>query len=127
MDQISSVVKESKRLERILREHYHGSGRGLHELISSCQERLPSDVVKRLRYVATIRNKVVHEDDFKIDDMKAFKLACRYCEQELAPRSHRMMWRLVLFLILTVTACSIWFYFEYWQQYILYTFKINQM
>lgn len=54
MDDIAVVVRNSRRLERLLKEHYHAQGRGLHELVSSCQERLPHDVIAKLRFVATV-------------------------------------------------------------------------
>lgn len=115
MDDISSAIKHSQRLERVLKEHHHASGHDLHELISSCQDRLPSDVLNKLRFIATIRNKMEHNDAFYFDEMNAFQAACRHCEKELQPRGNRMVWRLTFFLIFAATAGSVWFYVEHWQ------------
>lgn len=118
MDEIGLVVKKSRRLEMLLKTHYHAEGKGLHALISSCQERLPHNVISKLRFIATIRNKTVHEDGFKIDNMKSFLLACKESEHELLPRSNRMIWRIALFLIFAVTASALWFYIKYWEHII---------
>ena len=114
MDEIAIVVKKSKRLESLLKTHYHAEGKGLHSLVSSIEERLPHDVINKLRFIATIRNKTVHEDGYKVEDMKRFLLVCKACEKELLPRSHRVIWGMTLFLILSVTVFAIWFYIQYW-------------
>ncbi len=46
MSDIERVVTRTRRLEKLLREKYHAQGKGLHELTSSCEERLPHQVVK---------------------------------------------------------------------------------
>ncbi|GAL37897.1 hypothetical protein JCM19240_102 [Vibrio maritimus] len=72
MSDIESVVVRTRRLEKLLRQQYRADGKGLHQLVTSCEERLPHDVVSKLRYIATIRNKIVHEDDFELDDKSGF-------------------------------------------------------
>jgi NAD(P)-dependent dehydrogenase (short-subunit alcohol dehydrogenase family) len=48
-------------------------GKGLHEKISSVQNRLPPALVKRMRFLATIRNRLVHERGFtEIPDRAGF-------------------------------------------------------
>lgn len=98
MSEIEQVVLRTRKLETLLREQYHAEGKGLHQLITSCEERLPHDVIKKLRYVATIRNKVVHEDDYRLDDRKAFLAVCQECEDELTPRSGKFVWRIAFML-----------------------------
>lgn len=117
MDDVAVVIKHSKRLESLLRQHYHAKGKGLHQLIDSSQKRLPHDVVKKLRFLATIRNKVVHEDGYQLDDMREFISVSKYCESELVPRSNRLMWRLAAGLILLFTAGAIGFYAQVWPQW----------
>ena len=39
-------------------------GKGLHEKASSVQQMLRPDLVRKIRYLATIRNKLVHERGF---------------------------------------------------------------
>jgi hypothetical protein len=56
----------------------------LHEKVSSVQNRLPQPLVKKLRFVATVRNKIVHESAYKqIDDPEGFLRACHEAEAEL--------------------------------------------
>lgn len=118
MDEISTVIQRSRRLEHLLKTHYHAEGKGLHQQISSCDERLPQPVVKKLRFIATMRNKVVHEEDFQLPNRKQFRRVCDDCEHALQPRSSRLMWRLVIGLIVLVTAASLLFYFHFWQTWI---------
>ncbi|KDM92362.1 hypothetical protein [Photobacterium galatheae] len=114
MTDIELVVSRSRRLEYLLKHHYHAEGKGLHQLITSCEERLPHEIIPSLRYVATIRNKVVHEDGFVLDDSRGFRKACRACEKELTPRSGRRVWAVVLFLVVGMTALALWFYSSNW-------------
>lgn len=116
MDHIAIVINQSKRLEMLLKVHYHAQGKGLHQLVSSIEERLPHDVINKLRFIATIRNKTVHEDDYKIDDIQRFIKVSKECEKELLPRSYRLIWGIALFLIFSVTASALWFYVENWQR-----------
>lgn len=81
MSEIDSVIRYSKKLEKQLEQHYGASGRGLHEKASSVADQLAPATLKSLRWVATMRNKVVHEDDFTLDDLPAFE---QCCEQLLA-------------------------------------------
>eukprot|EP00242_Pyramimonas_sp_CCMP2087_P011256 CAMPEP_0198212474 /NCGR_PEP_ID=MMETSP1445-20131203/26220_1 /TAXON_ID=36898 /ORGANISM="Pyramimonas sp., Strain CCMP2087" /LENGTH=116 /DNA_ID=CAMNT_0043886927 /DNA_START=255 /DNA_END=606 /DNA_ORIENTATION=+ len=57
------VIRAAKELEWILDTHFHAQGRGLHEKVSSVPD-LPPSLVKEMRYLATIRNKLIHEKEF---------------------------------------------------------------
>ncbi|PJC84990.1 DUF4145 domain-containing protein [Vibrio sp. HA2012] len=114
MSDIEKVVKRTRRLEKLLRIRYHADGRGLHQLISSSEERLPHDVIAKLRYIATIRNKIVHEDDFCLDDKEQFIRVCNECEKELTPRASRFIWGVVMLLLLTITVLALSFYYVHW-------------
>lgn len=118
MSDIEQVVKRTRRIERLLREQYHADGRGLHQLITSCEERLPHDVIKKLRYIATIRNKVVHEDDYQLEDRRAFLSVCDDCEKELTPRASRFIWRAAIALMMLFTLFAIGFYIVHWDKLI---------
>jgi len=66
------VIKSSKELEYILEEGFEASGKGLHEKISSASGLTPQ-LIKDMRYLATIRNKLIHERGFdRIPDRSAF-------------------------------------------------------
>ena len=59
---IEVAVKGSKRLEGLLEKRFGATGRGLHEKLTSVEARIPEEVRRSIRWVATIRNKVVHEE-----------------------------------------------------------------
>ena len=65
MSIIEWTIRESRALESLLEERYGARGRGLHEKISDVNAQLPRELTKRLRFVATIRNRLVHEDGFE--------------------------------------------------------------
>ena len=84
MSDIDLAVSNSKRLESLLEKKLGATGKGLHEKVSSVENRLPRELVRKLRLVATVRNKIVHESDYKsIDDRKAFVAASKEAEREL--------------------------------------------
>jgi hypothetical protein len=67
------AIKSSKELEYLLENEFHATGKGLHEKISSASSQLSPRLVKHMRYLATIRNKLVHERGFDaIPDRKYF-------------------------------------------------------
>ncbi len=116
MSEIEQVVLRTRKLETLLREQYHAEGKGLHQLVTSCEERLPHDVIKKLRYVATIRNKVVHEERYRLDDRKAFLAVCQECEDELTPRSGKFVWRITFMLMMLMTLGALFFYYWHWEE-----------
>jgi hypothetical protein len=84
MSDIELVIKRCKRLETLLEEELGASGRGLHEKVSSVQEQLPQPLIKRLRFIATVRNKLVHEPDSdRLDNRSDYERACDVAEKEL--------------------------------------------
>ena len=68
MADIDRLLKATRPLEAALRRR-GGQGRGLHGLVSSLESTLSADLVKQLRWLATLRNKAVHEDDFKVPNI----------------------------------------------------------
>mmetsp|Transcript_7644 Transcript_7644/g.11574 ORF Transcript_7644/g.11574 Transcript_7644/m.11574 type:complete len:114 (+) Transcript_7644:108-449(+) len=66
------VIRISKELERLLEVEFGAEGKGLHEKITTANG-LSQPLRKRMRYLATIRNKLVHEWGFdEIPDRDAF-------------------------------------------------------
>ena len=78
---IKLVIIASKTLEQVLEEHFEASGRGLHEKITSAQG-LPGDLKRKMRRVATVRNKLIHQIGFDHVDAD-FKKDFKHCHQEL--------------------------------------------
>ena len=84
MSDIELAITRTKVLESLLEGGLGATGKGLHEKVSSVQAKLPPPLVKKLRFIATIRNKIVHESDYqKMDDRAAFVRACDEAEGEL--------------------------------------------
>jgi hypothetical protein len=84
MSDIELAVTRVKALESLLEQALGATGKGLHEKVTSVQNRLPQPLVRKLRFVATVRNKIVHESDYQqIDDRPGFLRACDEAEAEL--------------------------------------------
>lgn len=107
MSDIELAIKSCKRLESRLAA-MGAEGRGLHEKTSSIADRLPHQTVKQLRFIATVRNRIVHDEAYeKIDDPAGFKQAVREAEHTLKsldriPRSRWIAW--VIILIIAIVA-----------------------
>jgi hypothetical protein len=81
------AIRSSKELEWILEQEFSASGKGLHEKITSaaheCPDLTPS-LVRNMRYLATIRNKLVHERGFDaIPDRNLFIIKFETSQEEL--------------------------------------------
>jgi hypothetical protein len=84
MSDIELAITRVKSLESLLEQALGAAGKGLHEKVTSVQAKLPPALVKKLRFVATVRNKIVHESDYQqIDDRDGFLRACDDAEAEL--------------------------------------------
>jgi len=77
------VVHFSQKFEGLLVDNYEAKGKGLHGQISSIEAQLSTELVRKLRKVATIRNKVVHEKDYKLTKRESFIAHCQETELEL--------------------------------------------
>jgi hypothetical protein len=62
-----TVIETSKMLEAELTSK-GANGKGLHEKATSIESILCADALQRIRKVATIRNKLIHEEDFTLSD-----------------------------------------------------------
>lgn len=108
---IELAVTTARRLESMLENRFGASGRGLHEKLASVEARLPPEALRDARYVATMRNKVVHEDAFSLPDRDRFLRCARASEKALggSPRaSLKPSWKLVSFLIFVTGVVISW-------------------
>lgn len=80
---IELVIRYSRALESLLGKRLGATGTGLHEKITSVEKRLGEPLVKRLRWIATIRNKVVHEEGFALPNAAAYEAVCKKCMDEV--------------------------------------------
>jgi len=84
MTDIELVITRTKALESLLEQGLGAIGKGLHEKTSSVQEKLSPALVKKLRFIATLRNKLVHEASYqRLDDRTGYERACEEAEREL--------------------------------------------
>ncbi len=61
-----NVVKKAKKIESILSD-MGAEGKGLNEKLDSIKHRFDEKIIKAIRFIATIRNKLLHEDNFEMD------------------------------------------------------------
>ncbi|MCI0704212.1 MAG: DUF4145 domain-containing protein [Planctomycetia bacterium] len=84
MSDIELAITRTKSLETLLEQVVGATGKGLHEKVTSVQDKLSEPLVKKLRFIATVRNKIVHDADYKqLDDREGFIRACDEAEAEL--------------------------------------------
>ena len=74
MSQIAEVLEKSRLTERELRAR-GAQGRGLHQMITSLEGRLEPSVAKQLRFVASVRNRVVHDSNVSGETMQRWREA----------------------------------------------------
>jgi len=71
MSFIESVLAKTKRMESLLENNFRATGRGLHDKASSVEGTLDANTIKRIRYIATVRNRLMHEADYVFDGDEA--------------------------------------------------------
>lgn len=100
---IERAIRWSKRFEAALARRYSATGRGLHERIDSVESKLDRETVRSLRLVATVRNKLVHEEGYdRIDGRDRFNAACKQAARALGLRRRR--WPLVVGVLIVAVA-----------------------
>jgi hypothetical protein len=101
MSDIDLAVSRSKRLEQLLERKLDATGKGLHQKASSVETKLSPQLLRELRLVATVRNKIVHENDYqKIEDRPGFLRACDDAERQLkAIGGGRRKWKAIALLV----------------------------
>ena len=75
MSDIETAVKASRQIEDLLGQQFGATGRGLHEKLTSVERHLPGKILGRARYVASVRNAVVHDHNAIIKDRAGFSAA----------------------------------------------------
>lgn len=82
MGNADTILKYSKKIESLLGE-LGAEGRGMHSKVSSIEQYLDENFVKRIRFIATVRNKTFHEDGYEVEDMPYFIETSENIIQEL--------------------------------------------
>lgn len=79
---IELVIQHSKQLEQTLESRLDATGKGLHEKATSIATQLDQALLRQLRWIATMRNKVVHEN-FSLPSQADFERSCQQALQQL--------------------------------------------
>lgn len=67
------VIEASKELEYLLEVEFNAHGQGLHEKVSSIGTAIPVPTIRSIRYVATLRNRLIHDREMRsLPDRPAF-------------------------------------------------------
>lgn len=78
-----AVISASRTLESLLEQRFGASGKGLHERVTSVEQQLPPSLLKKIRYIATVRNRLVHQAGYQLQDPDAFLRASVEAIQQL--------------------------------------------
>lgn len=84
MSDRDKMIDYSSKAETLLEENYGASGRGLHEKVSSVKSKIPQSLEKKLRAIASVRNKMMHENNFVLEDKYDFFNFCEDAIRELS-------------------------------------------
>jgi hypothetical protein len=87
---IEVVVLKAKHIEHRLAHAFGAHGRGLHEKITSVAQHFSASEVQHFRYVATIRNRMMHDIDYNcLEHRERFLHACAAIDQAIDAILHR--------------------------------------
>lgn len=87
MTDLNKVIAGAKGIEKILVEQFGGTGRGMTEKLNSSRYRIPEPLKKRIKHLAWLRNRSVHEEGFVIQDGDDYLAKCESVCDELL-RAH---------------------------------------
>ena len=79
------IITRTKTIESALVK-LGASGKGLHEKASSLEGTLAPSLVMKIRFIASVRNKSLHDDDYSVstDTLTRFLRACEEVENQLS-------------------------------------------
>jgi hypothetical protein len=78
------AVRCSKELEYFLETYFRSTGQGLHEKVATAQPALPLSLSKRLHFIGSCRNQIVHVHGVdRLDNREAFIAAFDLSWKEL--------------------------------------------
>lgn len=116
MSSVEIVVGYSKQLEAILERSFGAQGKGLHQKVSSVEHLLPARLVKTLRFLASVRNKVIHDHDYVLDkNPRDLQRTARLAASELrriARRRRNPVVRFFILFMVCVLAAAAYFHFR---------------
>lgn len=114
MSRYDYALSQCHRLEDLLRNQYHAQGDNLDQLLQSCEERLPHQVVDKLHNMVTL-SEAIQDERWRDEDIDRLEHAIDNCFRELAPRSGRLVWGAVGAVLMLMTAAALIFYYLHWE------------
>jgi len=112
VDEFTKVTQISQQLEQLLANKYGAEGRGLHEKLTSVEGRIPGFIQKKIRYIATMRNKATHED-VKIAKQNYASIKKAYDEVSAALDDRPVFWKILVRKLALAASLAIVFYIFY--------------
>ncbi len=73
--QADKVLSYTRKIEFLLSK-FGAKGRGIHTKLDSIKHQFEEPMLKKIRWIATLRNNLMHTDGFKIDDFDRFDEVC---------------------------------------------------
>lgn len=79
------ILKCTKSIESFLEEKYQANGRGLGEKATSIIGKISPVIHKKIMFLSTIRNKLLHEENYNLDGntRSSFISTFNFCANEL--------------------------------------------
>ncbi len=75
MGQIEKTFEYTRTIEEILTQSFGAQGKGLHQEVTSVRRKLTEPLIKKLRYIASVRNQMMHHK-YNLDEPEAFYATC---------------------------------------------------
>ncbi|VTU42599.1 MULTISPECIES: DUF4145 domain-containing protein [unclassified Variovorax] len=108
MSDIELVITWSRRLEKLLATRYGARGKGLHALTTAARHRLPPNTEPGLRWIATMRNKVLHDDGFRLGSRRDFAKESRRLQRALGSAGTGLLAKARAVVVLGLFLAGIW-------------------
>jgi hypothetical protein len=105
------VIEYNKKIEKALVNNYGAQGKGLHSKLTSVEDKLAPDLVKKIRFIASVRNKLVHDANYK-DLPKDFIRTNKEVLKELTKSKNDIISWIIFILLLIALAIVIYIRFK---------------
>lgn len=79
---LKKIIDRCKAIESVLVNKFGATGQGLHTKVDSVLNFMPPSIVKRLRFIASVRNSTLHEDGY-LPPIEGYLRACDAVDAEL--------------------------------------------
>ena len=82
-NELTEIISYTREIETILKNKFQAEGKGLHTYLDAIENKIDYQLLKKLRYIATIRNKAMHDSSFKLNNLNYYKETAEKCIIEL--------------------------------------------